>query len=44
MQYIVVLVPSAAALVFQDRIAAFLFGGSPGAALPEGLSLPLFPA
>ena len=40
-QYVVVLIPSAAALIFQDRIAAFIFGGSPGAALPEGLSVPL---
>jgi len=40
-QYIVVLVPSAAALIFQDRIASLIFGGEPGAALPAGLSLPL---
>ncbi|MCI0581901.1 MAG: ABC transporter permease [Chloroflexi bacterium] len=40
-QYIVVLVPSAAALIFQDRIASLVLGGSSGVALPEGISLPL---
>ncbi|MEW5991392.1 MAG: ABC transporter permease [Chloroflexota bacterium] len=40
-QYIVVLVPSAAALIFQDRIAAFVLGGSGGVALPEGISIGL---
>ena len=40
-QYVVVLIPSAAALIFQDRIASFIFGGGSVAGLPEGLSLPL---
>lgn len=40
-QYLIVLVPSAVALLLQDRIAALLFGGSPGVALPEGISLSL---
>jgi ABC-2 type transport system permease protein len=40
-QYVIVLVPSAAAIVFQDRIAALIFGGTATVALPQGLSLPL---
>ena len=40
-QYIVVLIPSAAALIFQDRIAALVLGGSSNVALPEGISLGL---
>ncbi len=41
LQYVVVLVPSTAAILFQDRIAALIFGGSGSGGLPEGLSLPL---
>ena len=41
LQYVVVLVPSTAAILFQDRIAALVFGGSGSGGLPEGLSLPL---
>ncbi len=40
-QYVVVLIPSAAALIFQDRIASFVLGGTPTAELPAGLSVPL---
>ena len=40
-QYVIVLVPAAAAVLFQDRIAALILGGSSGAGLPQGLSLPL---
>ncbi|MBA3877442.1 MAG: hypothetical protein C0498_11005 [Anaerolinea sp.] len=40
-QYLIVLVPSAAAVLLQDRIAALIFGGSGSVGLPEGLSLPL---
>ncbi|TAK02279.1 MAG: ABC transporter permease [Chloroflexota bacterium] len=40
-QYIVVLVPSAAALIFQDRIASLILGGSSDVALPEGISISL---
>jgi ABC-2 type transport system permease protein len=40
-QYVVVLIPSAAALIFQDRIASFILGGSSSIALPQGISLPL---
>ena len=40
-QYVVVLIPSAAALIFQDRIASLILGGSSNIALPEGISLPL---
>lgn len=41
-QYVIVLVPSAAVLIFQDRIAGLILGtGSSAASLPTGLSLPL---
>lgn len=41
-QYVVVLVPSAAVLLFQDRIAGFVLGtGGSSASLPTGLSLPV---
>jgi ABC-2 type transport system permease protein len=40
-QYIVVLVPSAAALIFQDRIASLVLGNTSGINLPEGISLAL---
>ena len=40
-QYVIVLVPSAAAVLLQDRIAALIFGGATSVALPQGLSLPL---
>ncbi|MES2210792.1 MAG: ABC transporter permease [Chloroflexota bacterium] len=40
-QYLIVLVPSAIALVLQDRIAALIFGGPAMVGLPQGLSLAL---
>ncbi len=40
-QYVIVLVPSVIALVFQDRVAALVLGGSGSAELPQGLSIPL---
>ena len=41
-QYVLVLVPSAAVLIFQDQIAALVLGtGTTAASLPTGLSVPL---
>jgi ABC-2 type transport system permease protein len=40
-QYVVVLVPSAVAILLQDRIATLILGGTSSVALPQGLSLPL---
>lgn len=41
-QYVIVLVPAAAAIMFQDRVAALVLGGTAGSiALPQGLSLSL---
>lgn len=40
-QYLIVLVPSAAAVLLQDQIAALVLGGSGSVELPKGLSLPL---
>jgi ABC-2 type transport system permease protein len=40
-QYLIVLVASAAVLIFQGQIAAFVFGGPSTVDLPEGLSVPL---
>jgi ABC-2 type transport system permease protein len=41
LQYVIVLVPSAAAVIFQDRIAALIFGGTSTVDLPQGISLTL---
>jgi ABC-2 type transport system permease protein len=38
-QYVIVLVPSALAVVFQDRIAALILGGTSSVSLPQGISL-----
>jgi len=40
-QYVIVLVPSVVAVLLQDRIAAFVLGGTSAAELPQGLSVPL---
>jgi ABC-2 type transport system permease protein len=40
-QYVIVLVPSALAILLQDRIAAVIFGGTSTVGLPQGLSIPL---
>jgi ABC-2 type transport system permease protein len=40
-QYAIVIVPATATLLFQDRIAAFVLGGTGTAGLPTGLSLPM---
>lgn len=40
-QYVIVLVPAAVALILQDRIAAALLGGTSSVDLPQGLSLSL---
>jgi ABC-2 type transport system permease protein len=40
-QYVVVGVPAGLAIVFQDRIAALLLGGTASAALPSGLTIPV---
>ena len=40
-QYVIVFVPAVVALIFQDKIAALVLGGSGTAALPAGLSLGL---
>jgi len=40
-QYLIVLVPSTAALLFQGQIADLLFGGTSTSDLPAGLSIPL---
>ena len=41
LQYVIVLVPSAAAVIFQDRIAGLVFGGTSTVDLPQGISLSL---
>lgn len=40
-QYVIVLVPSVIAVLFQDRIAALVLGGTVTTELPQGLSIPL---
>lgn len=40
-QYVIVLVPSVIAVLFQDRIAALVLGGTVTTELPQGLSVPL---
>jgi ABC-2 type transport system permease protein len=43
-QYAIVFVPVALAMLFQDRIAALVLGGSASVDLPTGLSIPLLVA
>ena len=40
-QYVIVIVPAAVTLLFQDRIAAFVLGGTGTVGLPTGLSIPM---
>jgi ABC-2 type transport system permease protein len=40
-QYVAVGVPTGFAILFQDRIAAFVLGGTASAALPPGLTIPI---
>jgi ABC-2 type transport system permease protein len=40
-QYVAVAVPAGLAILFQDRIAALIFGGSASSALPSSLTVPV---
>lgn len=43
-QYAIVFIPTALAVVFQDRIAALILGGTASSGLPSGLTVPLLVA
>jgi ABC-2 type transport system permease protein len=43
-QYAIVFIPTVLAIVFQDRIAALILGGTASSGLPSGLTVPLLVA